>query len=99
TEPVSGPSAGGYLNSMSGTCRHRKYSTRNSANLESMADRFCVIFTRPLLRFALFVVFLALVSRTSCFAQDWVRTGTGLGVEKIRIAVPDFKTSAQELRN
>ena len=24
-------------------------------------------------------------------AQDWIRTGTGLGVEKIRIAAPDFK--------
>ena len=23
--------------------------------------------------------------------QDWIRTGTGLGVEKIRLAVPDFK--------
>ena len=25
------------------------------------------------------------------FAQDWIRTGTGLGVEKIRLAAPDFK--------
>jgi len=24
-------------------------------------------------------------------AQDWIRTGTGLGVEKIRLAAPDFK--------
>ncbi len=24
-------------------------------------------------------------------AQDWVRTGSGLGVEKVRLAVPDFK--------
>ena len=24
-------------------------------------------------------------------AQDWIRTGTGLGVEKIRLASPDFK--------
>jgi TolB protein len=23
--------------------------------------------------------------------QDWIRTGTGLGVEKVRLAVPDFK--------
>src|SRR5271167_5072680 len=29
-------------------------------------------------------------------AQDWIRTGTGLGVEKIRIAVPDFKVVANE---
>jgi TolB protein len=32
-------------------------------------------------------------------AQDWIKTGTGLGVEKIRIAVPDFKPSSQDPRN
>jgi len=31
------------------------------------------------------------------FAQeDWIRTGTGLGVEKVRIAVSDFKASSQD---
>ena len=25
--------------------------------------------------------------------QDWIRTGTGLGVEKVRLAVPDFKAN------
>jgi len=28
---------------------------------------------------------------SSVFAQDWIKTGTGLGVEKVRLAVPDFK--------
>jgi TolB protein len=32
-------------------------------------------------------------------AQDWIKTGTNLGVEKIRIAVPDFKASSQDPRN
>lgn len=32
-------------------------------------------------------------------SQDWVKTGTGLGVNKIRIAVPDFKASNQDPRN
>ncbi len=27
---------------------------------------------------------------------DWIRTGTGLGVEKIRIAVPDFKSLSSD---
>ncbi len=27
-------------------------------------------------------------------AQDWVKTGTSLGVEKVRLAVPDFKPSS-----
>ena len=26
-------------------------------------------------------------------AQDWVRTGSGLGVERVRLAVPDFKAA------
>ncbi len=32
-------------------------------------------------------------------AQDWIKTGTGLGVERIRIAVPEFKASNQDPRN
>jgi TolB protein len=29
-------------------------------------------------------------------SQDWIRTGTGVGGEKIRIAVPDFKLSSAD---
>lgn len=32
-------------------------------------------------------------------AQDWVRTGTSLGVEKVRLAVPDFKSSTNDPQN
>jgi TolB protein len=32
-------------------------------------------------------------------AQDWIKTGTGLGVERIRIAVPEFKASNPDPRN
>ena len=40
----------------------------------------------------LLVLFLfVLVAVASLSAQDWIRTGTGLGVEKIRLAAPDFK--------
>ena len=41
-------------------------------------------------------VFAALPSRAQ---QDWIKTGTGLGVEKIRLAVPDFKPSTQDAQN
>jgi TolB protein len=41
-------------------------------------------------RFPALLIALVLVS-SSLFAQDWIRTGTGLGVEKIRVASPDFK--------
>ena len=36
---------------------------------------------------------------TSSFAQDWIKTGTGLGVEKVRLAVPDFNASTQDAKN
>ena len=49
-------------------------------------------------------IFCIIVPRCASFAsaQDWIRTGTGLGVEKVRLAVPDFKqvttdTSTQSL--
>ncbi len=34
-----------------------------------------------------------------CSAQDWIKTGTGLGVEKVRLAVPDFKASSPDAKN
>jgi TolB protein len=44
---------------------------------------------------SLVVMLLALPS----LAQDWIRTGTGLGVEKVRLAVPDFKASTEDPKN
>jgi TolB protein len=35
----------------------------------------------------------------AAWAQDWVRTGTSLGVEKVRLAVPDFKPSTGDPLN
>ncbi len=40
-----------------------------------------------------FLILLLSVLLAPSFAQDWVRTGSGLGVEKVRLAVPDFKPS------
>src|SRR5664279_6305250 len=41
-------------------------------------------------RASLLVLFV-LFAIAGMSAQDWIRTGTGLGVEKVRLAVPDFK--------
>src|SRR2546422_3596458 len=41
----------------------------------------------------------ALLLAIPSLAQDWIRTGTGLGVEKVRLAVPDFKASTQDPKN
>ena len=45
----------------------------------------------------LLILFASLTS--SAWAQDWVRTGTSLGVEKVRLAVPDFKASTGDPQN
>jgi TolB protein len=42
---------------------------------------------------------LALTLALPGLAQDWIRTGTGLGVDKVRLAVPDFKSSTQAPNN
>ncbi len=47
-------------------------------------------------RFVAMVFALVLFSSFNILAQDWIRTGTGLGVEKIRLAVPDFKLVAND---
>ncbi len=39
----------------------------------------------------IFSFFLLLGSLSA--QQDWIRTGTGLGVERVRLAVPDFKAA------
>src|ERR1700730_731441 len=43
--------------------------------------------------------FLPFIFVASASAQDWIKTGTGLGVEKVRIAVPEFKASNPDPRN
>ena len=53
------------------------------------------------LRAARFGLVLAAVLAVSLpgLSQDWVKSGTGLGVTKIRIAVPDFKASNADSRD
>lgn len=46
-----------------------------------------------------FLLLLPLFLLSPSFAQDWIKTGTGLGVEKVRLAVPDFNPSTQDAKN
>ena len=40
---------------------------------------------------------LTFVSSSLLFAQgDWIRTGTSLSAEKVRLAVPDFKAAGND---
>jgi TolB protein len=73
-------------------------------NLDLYRDTIFHIEPRPqsrnialwLTAFAATLLFLA---PSRLVAQDWIKSGTGLGVERIRIAVPDFKPSSQDPRN
>ena len=68
----------------------RKPFCRNTIPPIPVISRFARLFFLP-------VVILFGVINVN--AQDWIKTGTGLGVEKIRIAVPDFKPSSQDPKN
>jgi TolB protein len=48
---------------------------------------------------AVFLVLVCWLFSSVVRAQDWVKTGTGLGVEKVRLAVPDFKPSTNDPSN
>jgi TolB protein len=67
---------------------HSKKTVRHFVTVEQGSE--------PRLRSLLSLLSLLLVlisASSSAHAQDWVRTGSGLGVEKVRLAVPDFKPS------
>jgi TolB protein len=46
-----------------------------------------------------FLFFLLLLLSSPSFSQDWFRTGTGLGVEKPRIAVADFSPRSDSAKS
>src|SRR5262249_40149574 len=45
------------------------------------------------------ICFALLVFVLPAFAQDWIKTGTGLGMEKVRLAVADFKPGTADAKN
>lgn len=72
----------------------------HSSCLRKPFCRNTIRFIPVISRFSFLVFFsLVLFGAVNVNAQDWIKTGTGLGVEKIRIAVPDFKASSQEAQN
>jgi TolB protein len=45
------------------------------------------------------LILLGSLFPSTSFAQDWVRTGSGLGLDKVHLAVPDFKPSSSDPQN
>ena len=64
-----------------------------------MLCKHCSSQTRPNLQPFLGLLFLFLLVLPSFAQQDWIRTGTGLAVEKIRLALPDFKPCTNDAKN
>ena len=55
--------------------------------------------TQRFLVHCLALILAGCFSSTSLRAQDWVKTGTALGVEKVRLAVSDFKAATADTQN
>ena len=89
----------GYITILTFDFLARRHATQNESGLPNLR----VIptpnhaFARLSIKFAILVA--TLLCGLYCPAQDWIRTGTGLGVEKIRLAVPDFKAASQDPRS
>ncbi len=49
-------------------------------------------------RITLGIILIAAFSTSLLAQEDWIRTGTGLGVERVRLAVPEFKSSSPDPR-
>ena len=85
----------------SNSCRHTILSyktftpTRMDEGDRSNSRRWPGRFRGLLLTLALIVA----CGSISSHAQDWVKTGTSLGVDKVRLAVPDFKPSTGDPQN
>ena len=87
--------------------------TVTGARLKFLEYRNTIYMTEPMLNksrgparpgFSIVLLLLAgltvpFLAALPCSAQDWIRTGTGLGVDKVRIAVPDFKPSTSDPKN
>src|ERR1700690_1493499 len=46
-----------------------------------------------------FLILLSWIQVPISLAQDWIHTGTSLGVDKVRLAVPDFKAANADSQN
>ncbi len=78
-------------------CHSKTYSPRMDEDDRSLSRRRQRGF-HSLARLLVLFCICSLFAST-LLAQDWVKTGTALGVEKVRLAVPDFKPSAADPQN
>jgi TolB protein len=51
---------------------------------------------QPTIKKSVLAALLLLLLATAATAEDWIRTGTGLGMEKVRLAVPEFVSTSAD---
>src|SRR6266478_3393414 len=80
------------------TSTYRATTNLPQASAENMPVHLHAASRTPMVIRVLICAFSVLLTIPSS-AQDWIRTGTGLGVEKVRLAASDFKPSTQDPKN
>src|SRR5579872_6619076 len=78
-------------------CHSKTYSPRMDEGDSSLFRRRLRGSHRLAILLVLFCICCLFTSALE--AQDWVKTGTALGVDKVRLAVPDFKPSTGDPQN
>jgi TolB protein len=66
-----------------------------SDSLEAMGLGVSVISAKRTFRLTALLAAVSILAATAS-AQDWIKTGTGMGVEKLRLAAADFKPTTQD---
>jgi len=80
----------------SDVCHHR-IGSKAGIGTRTTGTHYSTIKSR--VRAAVFFLLLTAAFTAPCLGQDWIKTGTGLGMEKVRLAVPDFKPSTADAQN
>ena len=77
---------------------HLRIGWKAGIGKRTTGTHYCTIKSR--VRAAVFFLLLtAVIVVSPCLGQDWIKTGTGLGMEKVRLAVPDFKAATADAKN
>ena len=79
--------------------RHHTMSTASNAGIGTRTTGTDYWIIKSRVSAAVCILLLTAAFITPCLGQDWIKTGTGLGMEKVRLAVPDFKASTSDAKN
>ena len=86
-------------NLLSDVCHRTISRGRNAGISKRSTGTYCLKIKSRAVAAVFFLLVAATFAVTPCLAQDWIKTGTGLGMEKVRLAVPDFKPSTADVKN